>query len=87
MNDTVYYVFDITNGETWGYFRELYRHFTYDWGYSYHKLDFTRAAVIYENARFANRRMTLAQAYRRAVEAIREGMGEEAFLLMCGGTV
>ena len=85
MNDTVYYVFDITNGETWGYFRKLYRHFTYDWGYSYHKLDFTRAAVIYENARFANRRMTLAQAYRRAVEAIREGMGEEAFLLMCGG--
>ena len=46
MNDTVYYVFDITNPATWDYFREMYRRFTFEWGYTYHKLDFTRAAVI-----------------------------------------
>ncbi|MCR5295054.1 MAG: alpha-galactosidase [Lachnospiraceae bacterium] len=85
MNDTVYYVFDITNPGTYDYFRELYRMFTFDWGYTYHKLDFTRAAVIYEDAAFFDRRVTLAQAYYRAVKAIREGMGEEAFFLMCGG--
>ncbi len=85
MNDTVYYVFDITCPETYGYFRELYRHFTEDWGFTYHKLDFTRAAVIYEDAAFADRHITLAQAYYRAVCAIREGMGEDAFFLMCGG--
>ncbi len=85
MNDTVYCVFDITHPGTWAYFRELYRLFTFDWGYTYHKLDFTRAAVIYEDARFHDPKITLAQAYYQAVKAIREGMGEDAFLLMCGG--
>ncbi len=85
MNGTVYYVFDITNPQTWLYFKELYHMFTFDWGYSYHKLDFTRAAVIYEDADFYNKKITLARAYYMAVKAIREGMGEDAFFLMCGG--
>ena len=85
MNDTVYYVFDITNEDTYDYFRKLYRRFTCDWGYTYHKLDFTRAAVIYEEAAFSNRKITMARAYYQAVRAIREGMGEDAFLVMCGG--
>ena len=85
MNETVYYVFDITCPETWVYFRELYRSFTEDWGYTYHKLDFTRAAVLYEDAAFTDRSITLAQAYYQAVRAIRDGMGEDAFFLMCGG--
>ncbi len=85
MNDTVYYVFDITDSSVWEYFRELYQMFTEDWGYVYHKLDFTRAAVIFENARFHDDSITLVQAYVQAVRAIRRGMGEDAFLLMCGG--
>ncbi len=85
MNDTVYYVFDITDPGTYEYFRDLYHKFTFDWGYPYHKLDFTRAAVIYEDADFYDKKITLAKAYYRAVKAIREGMGEEAFFLMCGG--
>ena len=85
MNDTVYYVFDITNPATYEYFTDLYRMFTEEWGYVYHKLDFTRAAVIYEDADFFDKSVTLAQAYYRAVKAIREGMGEESFFLMCGG--
>lgn len=85
MNDTVYQVFDITNPETYTYFTELYRMLTFDWGYTYHKLDFTRAAVIYEDADFYDKTVTLAQAYYRAVSAIRKGMGEEAYFLMCGG--
>ncbi len=85
MNDTEYYVFDITDPSTYAYFTELYRMFTEDWGYQYHKLDFTRAAVIYEDADFFDKSVTLAQAYYRAVKAIREGMGEDAFFLMCGG--
>ena len=85
MNGTVYYVFDITDPATWDYFRQMYHRFTFEWGYSYHKLDFTRAAVIYDNTVSANPRITKAQAYYQAVKAIREGMGEEAFFLMCGG--
>lgn len=85
MNDTVYQVLDITNPATYVYFTELYRKLTEDWGYTYHKLDFTRAAVIYEDADFYDKRITLAEAYYRAVKAIREGMGEDSYFLMCGG--
>ena len=85
MNDTIYQVLDITNPATCDYFRELYRKLTFDWGYTYHKLDFTRAAVIYEAADFYDKKITLAQSYYRAVKAIREGMGEDAYFLMCGG--
>ncbi len=85
MNDTTYYVLDITNPETLPYFTELYRRLTFDWGYTYHKLDFTRAPMIYEDADFCNKYITPARAYREAVAAIRKGMGEEAYFLMCGG--
>lgn len=84
MNDTYYYVLDITNPQTHTYFTELYRMLTEDWGYTYHKLDFTRAAVIYEDADFYDKTITLAEAYYKAVCAIRQGMGESYFL-MCGG--
>lgn len=85
MNDTVYWVFDITNKATWDYFRELYHRLTFEWGYTYHKLDFTRAAVIMENAVYYDNTITLVEAYYGAVRAIREGMGEESYFLMCGG--
>ncbi|MBP3428346.1 MAG: alpha-galactosidase [Clostridia bacterium] len=85
MNDTTYWVFDITVPETRDYFTELYRHLTFDWGYTYHKLDFTRAAVIYEDADYHDKHITPARAYYEAVAAIRRGMGEEAYFLMCGG--
>ena len=85
MNGTVYYIFDITIPETWTYFEEMYRKLTFDWGYFYHKLDFTRAPVVAEGAFPFDRTLTMAAAYRKAVEAIRRGMGEDAFFLMCGG--
>ncbi len=85
MNDTVYYVLDITNPATYEYFTKLYHRLTFEWGYTYHKLDFTRAAVIYEDADFYDKTVTLAQAYYRAVSAIRKGMGEDSYFLMCGG--
>ncbi|MBQ8202156.1 MAG: alpha-galactosidase [Clostridia bacterium] len=85
MNDTTYYVLDITHPDTLPYFTELYRHLTFDWGYTYHKLDFTRAPMIYGDADFYNKYITPARAYREAIAAIRRGMGDEAYFLMCGG--
>jgi len=85
MNDTTYYVFDITNPSTYNYFYEMYHRLRYEWGYVYHKLDFTRAAVIYPDAHFFDDTITLVSAYYKAVCAIREGMGQDAYLLMCGG--
>lgn len=85
MNDTVYQVLDITNPATYEYFTQLYRKLTFEWGYTYHKLDFTRAAINYEDGDFFDKTVTLAEAYYKAVCAIRKGMGEEAYFLMCGG--
>ncbi len=85
MNDTIYQVLDITNPATWDYFTDFYKMLTFEWGYTYHKLDFTRAAVIYEDADFFDKKITLAKAYFKAVSAIREGMGDDAYFLMCGG--
>lgn len=85
MNDTVYHVLDITHPDTCQYFTELYRMLTDEWGYTYHKLDFTRASVIYEDASFYDKQITLAESYYRAVCAIREGMGQKSYFLMCGG--
>ena len=85
MNDTTYYVFDITHPGTWDYFYELYNKLTFDWGYTYHKLDFTRASVIYQDGDYYDKYITLAQAYYQAVAAIRRGMGEDSYFLMCGG--
>lgn len=85
MNDTTYYIFDITNPSTYNYFYELYRKLRYEWGYKYHKLDFTRAAVIYPDADYFDDTITIVSAYYKAVSAIREGMGQDAYFLMCGG--
>lgn len=85
MNDTVYQVLDITHPEVEDYVERLYRRLREDWGYTYHKLDFTRAAVIYPNAAFYDRGISLVEAYRRCMKAVRRGIGEDSYLLVCGG--
>lgn len=85
MNDTVYQVFDVTNPAVWEYIRQMYETFTRDWGYTYHKLDFTRAAILYEDGDFYDKTMPLPKAYGKAMEAVRQGIGEESYLLVCGG--
>lgn len=53
-----------------------------DWGYSIQKLDFLYAAAL-PGRRF-DPTATRARALRLGLEAIREGAGEESFLLGCG---
>ncbi len=80
-----YYVLDITNPEVLDWVEQLYRTLARDWGYEYHKLDFTRAPAECRNAVFYNQYITIAQAYRNAFEVIRRGAGEGAFINICGG--
>ena len=84
MNDTVYNVLDITNPQVVEWVRQLYITLR-KWGYSYHKLDFTRAPVIQPDAVFFDDSISLAAAYRRAIQAVRDGAGEDAYILICGG--
>ena len=85
MNGTVYQVLDVTNPAVRDWVRAFYRKLTADWGYRYHKLDFTRAAVLWPEARRFDPRLSLVEAWRLAMQAVREGIGEDGWLLVCGG--
>lgn len=85
MNNNDFYIIDITNKDTWIYFEKLYRHLTNDYGFKYHKLDFTRAPLFLLNANYKNKYITIIESYRNACLAIRKGMGNDSFFLMCGG--
>lgn len=80
-----FYVIDVTRPDVLDYFRELYRQLTFDWGFTYHKLDFSRAFVQVADPDPYDPYVTPVEAYVTAVQAIREGMGDDAYFLMCGG--
>ena len=84
MNRTVYRVLDITNPQAIDWVAQLYKTLR-EWGYMYHKLDFTRAAVIQNNCYYHDDSISIAKAYRDAVQVIRDNIGEDAYFLMCGG--
>jgi len=84
MNEKEFFIVDITIKDTWKYFEKLYKHLTKDFGFKYHKLDFTRAPITAMNANYRNKNITIVEAYRNACLSIRKGMGN-AFFLMCGG--
>ena len=84
INGSDYYIIDITIKKTWNYFKKLYQKLTNEYGFKYHKLDFTRAPVIAKNANYKNKYITIIEAYRNACLNIRKGMGN-SFFLMCGG--
>lgn len=84
MNDADNYVLDPTHSDVLAFLRELYRTLTVDWGFTYHKLDFTRA-VGREGVMYRDRTMTRASAYRGAMKVIREAIGNAGYLNVCGG--
>lgn len=66
------------------YLKQLYGRLR-EAGFLYHKLDFMRAVFIHAESQFRDPRRTRAEGYRRALELIREAVGEDAFLNACGG--
>ncbi len=53
-----------------------------DEGFDYHKIDFCYAAAL--PARRHDRTKTRAESLRMGLEAVRDGIGEDSFLLGCG---
>jgi len=76
------YALDTTHPQVLDWLRDLGRTLARQWGYRLLKLDFLYAAAL-PGVR-ADASATRAQALRRGLEAIREGAGEDAFLLGCG---
>lgn len=76
------YALDTSRDDVCDWLRELARTIVHQWGYRILKLDFLYAAAL--PAVRANPDVTRAAALRRGLQAIREGAGEDAFLLGCG---
>lgn len=53
-----------------------------EWGFGYHKIDFCYAASL--QAERHDPTKTRAEALRMGLEAVREGIGDDAYLLGCG---
>jgi hypothetical protein len=51
-------------------------------GFDYHKIDFLYAAALPGHRH--DRRLTRAEAFRAGLQAVRDGIGDGAFLLGCG---
>jgi len=76
------YALDTTHPEALDWLRYVFRTLARDWGYRVLKLDFLYAAAL--PGRRYDPQATRAAALRRGLEAIREGAGDDAFLLGCG---
>ncbi len=76
------YALDCTHPEALAWLRETFERMRTEWGVDLFKIDFLFAAA--RPGRRHDQRATRAQALRRGLEAIREAIGEDAFLLGCG---
>jgi alpha-galactosidase len=76
------YALDTTHPQVLDWLRQTFRTIVHEWGYRVLKLDFLFAGALPGERH--DPRATRAAALRRGLEAIREGAGDEAFLLGCG---
>ena len=73
---------DLTQPAVQDHIRSLLDTVAHEWGYGFVKTDFVYAGGLPGIRQ--NPKMTRAQAFRKGMEAVREGIGEETFLLGCG---
>ncbi len=73
---------DLTQPEVLEHVRSLLYTIARKWGYGFVKTDFVYAGAL-PGVR-QNPKMTRAQAFRKGMEAVSSGIGEETFLLGCG---
>ena len=76
------YVLDLTRPDVLEHVRSLLHTIAADWGYGFVKTDFVYSGGL-PGVR-QDRRMTRSQAFRKGMEAVRQGIGEDTFLLGCG---
>ncbi len=76
---------DGSNPDARDWLKHVFREVCETWGYDYVKVDFLYAAAI------AGRRhdsdATRARAYRQALAAVREAVGDDRFILGCGSLI
>jgi len=79
------WILDPTYPGVLDHLEEVYRRLAHDYGFSYFKFDFMRAVYIYDNVKFFDPHVTRLEAYTMGLEAIRKGVGPDAYISVCGG--
>jgi hypothetical protein len=85
MNGADHWVLDLTYPGVLKYLEESFRMLSRECGYQYFKFDFMRAVVLDEDFVFYNQQINRLEAYRMGLEAIRRGVGDKAYISVCGG--
>lgn len=85
MNDKDHLVLDPTYPGVLEYLEESFRKLSEDWGFNYFKFDFMRAVFLDGDYEFFDPYINRLEAYRMGLEAIRRGVGDEAYISVCGG--
>ncbi|MBI4820519.1 MAG: alpha-galactosidase [Deltaproteobacteria bacterium] len=70
---------DLTHPEVLEWLRELFARIRHEWGFDWAKVDFSYWSVLGND--FHDPTKTREEAYRGAMRAVREGLGDDAFLL------
>jgi alpha-galactosidase len=76
------YVLDLSNPAVLEWLRRLMETVVKEWGFGFVKTDFVYAGAL-PGIRY-DRKMTRAQAFRKGMETIREGIGDSTYHLGCG---
>jgi hypothetical protein len=85
MNDKDHWVIDPTYPGVLEHMEESFRKLSEDWGFKYFKFDFMRAVFLEGDYKFFNPHINRLEAYRMGLEAIRHGVGDDAYISVCGG--
>jgi alpha-galactosidase len=72
-------VLDLSNPEVLQWLRETFTRITGDWGYRWIKLDFSYYALFATG--LSDARVTPSEAYRNAMDVVREAIGPDTFLV------
>jgi Melibiase len=85
MNERDHFILDLTYPGVCDYLEDQFRKISRDWGYEYFKFDFMRSVFIDSDQQFYDKTATSLEAYRKGLEAIRRGTGNDAYISVCGG--
>ena len=85
MNGGKHWILDVTYPGVTDYLERQFRKLSRDWGYDYFKFDFMRGIFLDLDQQFYDKTATSLEAYRKGLEAIRRGVGNDAYISVCGG--
>lgn len=85
MNERDHLILDLTYPGVCEYLEDQFRKLSSDWGFRYFKFDFMRSVFIDTDQQFFDKTATSLEAYRKGLEAIRRGVGDDAYISVCGG--